>query len=111
MVENSNPGEERDGVTEENRQPNDQDEHDVLDVMAASVVGGSGAPLLELLGIRQDEHVSVCWQRPDRNFMAQLTSGSDAARVAAEHINDANVWFGVNPIGRHVRGGRGGRKT
>lgn len=108
MLENSNPGEESAGATEENRQPTDQDEHDSADVTAGSIDGGSVAPLLELLSIGADEHVSVCWQRPERKFMAQLTTGGDAARVAAEHVDDANVWFGVNPIGKHVCSGRGG---
>ncbi|MEP7194597.1 MAG: phage/plasmid primase, P4 family [Actinomycetota bacterium] len=59
--------------------------------------------VLELLNFTPAEHVSICHQHPGNRFTAHTTA-ADHASISG--LDDANVWFGVNPITPEA-GGRG----
>jgi Protein of unknown function (DUF3987) len=58
------------------------------------------AELLDLLGIRDDERVSICTMKPGKPFVATVpTNRSDAVALAYNRTNhDRHVWFGPNPV-------------
>jgi hypothetical protein len=70
---------------------------------------GSGYQLYDLLialGFRARERVSINTQLRGGPFVSELHEVHDLAGWTAPQ--DRNVWWGVNPVGRHVRYGRGG---
>lgn len=62
--------------------------------------------LLIALGCTARERVSVNTQLPGERFVSELHEVRDLAGWSPPQ--DRNVWFGVNPVARHVRYGRGG---
>jgi hypothetical protein len=70
---------------------------------------GGGYQLYELLialGFRARERVSINTQLPGGPFVSELHEVRDLAGWTPPQ--NRNVWWGVNPVGRHVRHGRGG---
>lgn len=61
--------------------------------------------VLIALGYRARERVSINTQLPGGRFASELHTVASLAGWTPPQ--DRNVWFGVNPIGRHVRYGRG----
>lgn len=61
--------------------------------------------LLTAVGFSARERVSICTQLPGERFTASLYEVRELAGWSPP--DDRNVWFGVNPVGRHVRYGRG----
>lgn len=61
--------------------------------------------LLIALGYHAHERVSICTQLPGGRFESELHPVASLAGWTPPQ--DRNVWFGVNPVGRHVRYGRG----
>jgi hypothetical protein len=61
--------------------------------------------VLKALGYRDRERVSINTALPGKPFVSELHE----VRALAGWVppQDRNVWFGVNPVGRHVRYGRG----
>jgi hypothetical protein len=60
--------------------------------------------LLDLLGFIEEERVSVCHQPVGGRFTVTVVSPADAGTVIEEVTEDANIWFGVNPIRSDVTG-------
>jgi P4 family phage/plasmid primase-like protien len=60
--------------------------------------------LLDLLGFIEEERVSVCHQPVGGRFTVTIVSPADAGTVIEEVTEDANIWFGVNPIRSDVTG-------
>lgn len=97
--------------------------HGRLDFAGTDVESDSRRPvflsldgLLERLGFRDDEFVSVCHEPTDGVFTASgaVERGAVAAqvrRVKKKHDNSADVWFGVNPISESVPRGRKGKAS
>jgi hypothetical protein len=61
--------------------------------------------LLVVLGYQPRERVSINTQLPGGPFVSELKRVSDLAGWSPPQ--DRNVWFGVNPVARQVRYGRG----
>jgi hypothetical protein len=61
--------------------------------------------LLTALGFTSGERVSINTQLTGGRFMSELHEVRELAGWSPPQ--DRNVWFGVNPVGRHVRHGRG----
>jgi hypothetical protein len=61
--------------------------------------------LLTGLGFCARERVSINTQLPGERFVSSLREVGSLAGWSPPH--DRNVWFGVNPVGRQVRYGRG----
>ncbi|QFG08917.1 DNA primase [Mycobacterium phage MalagasyRose] len=56
------------------------------------------ADLLETIAYREDEYLSVCWQRrPGETWHTAVVPAGDAAAYAASKGTDCGVWFGINP--------------
>ena len=67
--------------------------------------------LLETLGRRPDEFMSVCHKRRDGRFRSEVCTSSDAPARIAELPADAYVYFGVNPVAGPARTNAGRGKT
>jgi hypothetical protein len=61
--------------------------------------------VLAALGVTERERVSICTQLPGERFNSRLYEVQDLAGWSPPQ--DRNVWFGVNPVRRQVRYGRG----
>ncbi|WP_276763730.1 hypothetical protein [Mycolicibacter arupensis] len=72
----------------------------------ASDGGGAVHELLAALGFTARERIPICTRIPGEPFRSRLYEVSDLAGWSPPQ--DRDVWFGVNPVGRHVRQGRKG---
>jgi hypothetical protein len=63
--------------------------------------------LLELLGIKPDEPLTVCYQRPGEKFSHRRTTRAKAPALAQAWADEACVWYSTNPIRPIAQYGRG----
>ena len=57
--------------------------------------------MLTALGFTARERIPICTQLPGETFRAELRNVGDMAGWTPPQ--DRNVWFGANPVSRHVR--------
>jgi hypothetical protein len=55
--------------------------------------------LLDAMGIKEHERISVCHKRPGQSFCATVPrTRADAVGAAASPLPAADRWFGINPL-------------